>query len=156
MASYNKVLLMGNITRDIELRHTQTNMAVATIGLAVNRRFKTADGQMKEEVCFVDCDAWGKTAENMAKFFSKGRPVFIEGRLRLDQWEKDGAKHSKLKVVIEGFEFVDSKPGSGAEGASARPVVRTVGNGAPAAAPSGGDGGGEPAYEPIQEKDIPF
>jgi single-strand DNA-binding protein len=156
MASYNKVILMGNLTRDIELRYTQSNQAVATIGLAVNRQFRTADGQMKEEVCFVDCDAWGKTAETMSKYLSKGRPVFIEGRLRLDQWQdKEGQKHSRLKVVIENFKFIDSKPGGAGDGPSPRPVVRTAGNGAPApaAAPTPADG---PAYEPIQEEDIPF
>lgn len=156
MASYNKVLLMGNLTRDIELRFTQSNMAVANVGLAVSRKFKAADGSLKEETCFVDCDAWGKTAETMSKYLTKGRPVFVEGRLRLDQWtDKEGQKHSKLKVVIEEFRFVDSKPGGGGpgaegEGSSApRPVVR---NAAPAAAASTA----APTYEPIQEEDIPF
>src|SRR5690606_12075777 len=113
MPNYNKVLLMGNLTRDVELKYTPSNMAVANIGLAINRRYKGKDGELKEETTFVDCEAWGYTAENMAKFFSKGRPIFIEGRLKLDTWQdKDGSNRSKLKVVIEAFEFVDSKSGS--------------------------------------------
>src|SRR5947207_10412348 len=110
MGSYNKVLLMGNITRDIEIRHTpQTNMAIAKIGLAVNRKWRDAtSGELKEEVTFVDCDAFGKTAENIAKFFSKGKPIFIEGRLRLDTWQDktDGTNRSKLKVVVDTFQFI--------------------------------------------------
>src|SRR5437762_1626193 len=96
--SYNKVILMGNITRDIELKYTPSNQAVAKIGLAVNRKYKTADGQLKEDVTFVDCEAWGKTAESMNQYLSKGKPVFIEGRLRLDTWKdkQDGSNRSKL------------------------------------------------------------
>lgn len=109
MPSYNKVLLMGHITRDIELKFTPSNMAVAQIGLAVNHKYKTKDGAQKEEVTFVDCEAWGKTAEVMQQYLSKGKPVFIEGRLKLDQWQdKDGGNRSKLKVTIENFQFVES------------------------------------------------
>lgn len=148
--SLNKVLLMGNITRDIELKHTSTNQAVATIGLALNRRWRTPEGELREETTFVDCDAWGKTAENMKQFFAKGRPVLIEGRLKLDTWQdkESGANRSKLKVVIENFHFVDSKPGgSGDEnggGGGAR---------APRQAEQPASG---PAHEPIEEADIPF
>ncbi len=84
MASYNKVLLMGNLTRDVELKQTAGNQSVAEIGLAVNRRFKDRDGNDREETTFVDCEAWGRTAEVMAQYLAKGRPVFIEGRLKLD------------------------------------------------------------------------
>jgi single-strand DNA-binding protein len=110
MASYNKVLLMGNLTRDIELKYTPSNMAVAEIGLAVNHRFKTKEGEAKEEVTFVDCEAWGRTAEVMKQYLVKGRPVFVEGRLKLDQWKdkQDGSNRSKLRVVIENFQFIDS------------------------------------------------
>lgn len=163
MPNYNKVLLMGNITRDIELRHLPSGQAIATIGLAVNRRWRDqTSNEMKEEVTYVDCDAWGKTAENIAKFFSKGRPIFIEGRLRLDQWKDktDGTNRSKLKVVVEAFDFVDSKPGGGGGGGggdegSPRPTVRTVGpaNRAPA---NSGASQQQPAYEEIQSDDIPF
>jgi len=115
--SYNKVLLMGNLTRDVELRHRAANQAVANIGLAVNRRFRTQSGENREETTFVDCEAWGRTAEVMSQYLSKGRPVFIEGRLKLDQWEgKDGGKQSKLRVVVETFQFVDSGGGGGGSG----------------------------------------
>ena len=105
MGSFNRVVLMGNLTRDIELKHLQNDNAVASFGIAVNRKYKD-----KEETTFVDCTAWGKTAETMAKYLSKGKPVFVEGRLTLDQWEdKDGGKRSKLKVTVENFQFIDSK-----------------------------------------------
>jgi single-strand DNA-binding protein len=117
--NYNKVMLMGNLTRDVEMRHTSGNNAVAQIGLAVNRRYTTGDGEKREETTFVDCEAWGKTAETMAKYLAKGRPVFIEGRLKLDQWEKDGQKFSKLRVVIENFQFIGGKPEADAPRASA-------------------------------------
>ena len=108
---------MGNLTRDVELKSTASNQSVAQIGLAVNRRWRTPEGEDREEVTFVDCEAWGRTAETLAKYLSKGRPVFIEGRLKLDQWEdKEGGKRSKLKIVVEGFQFIDSKPGAGGGG----------------------------------------
>ncbi len=103
---------MGNLTRDPELKQTPSNQPVAQIGIAMNRKFKDRDGNMREEVTFVDCEAWGRTAEVMAQYLSKGRPVFVEGRLKLDQWQdKEGNNRSKLKVVIENFQFVDSKGG---------------------------------------------
>jgi single-strand DNA-binding protein len=109
--SFNKVLLMGNLTRDVELKHTSTNMAVGNFGLAVSRKFRSGDGEVREETTFVDCEAWGKTAETLSKYLHKGRPVFIEGRLKLDTWEDktDGSKRSKMRVVVENFQFVDSK-----------------------------------------------
>lgn len=110
MASYNKVILMGNLTRDPELKRTTTDMAVAQIGVAVNRKFKDRDGNLKEETTFVDCEAWGRTAETMAKYLTKGKPIFVEGRLKLDQWQdKEGNNRSKLKMVIENFQFIDSR-----------------------------------------------
>ena len=102
---------MGNLTRDPELKQTPNNQSVAQIGIALNRKYKDRDGNMQEEdTTFVDCEAWGRTAEVMAQYLSKGRPVFVEGRLKLDQWQdKDGNNRSKLKVVIENFQFIDSK-----------------------------------------------
>ncbi|MGE3107826.1 MAG: single-stranded DNA-binding protein [Phycisphaerales bacterium] len=164
MANYNKVLLMGNLTRDIELKYTQGNQAVASFGIAVNRRFKAADGQMREEVTFVDCDAWGRTAETMQKYLAKGRPVFIEGRLRLDTWKdkNDGSNRSKLKVVVENFQFVDSK-GGGAGGGAPSGYADDAGTGGgsvtrPMSRPAAGAAqpAADPGYEPIQEDDIPF
>jgi single-strand DNA-binding protein len=154
----NRVFLMGNLTRDVELRHTTGNQAVAKIGLAVNRRYTAGDGEKREEVTFVDCEAWGKTAETMSKYLAKGRPVFIEGRLKLDQWEKDGQKHSKLKVVVENFQFVDSR-GSGGEGEGGG------GGGSYSRGSSGAPRQGQPAPQdpqewggkgPMEEEDIPF
>jgi single-strand DNA-binding protein len=104
----NRVTLLGNLTRDVELR-TAGSTAVGGFGIAINRKWKDAQGQAKEEVTFVDCEAWGKTAENIAKYFAKGRQILVEGRLKLDQWEKDGQKHSKLKVVVDTFHFTGNK-----------------------------------------------
>jgi len=118
MASFNKVMLMGNLTRDVELRQTPNgNQSVANFGIACNRKFKTQSGEEREEVTFVDCEAWGRTGEVMKEYLSKGRPVFIEGRLKLDSWEdKEGKKQSKLRVVVENFQFIDSKSGGGSGG----------------------------------------
>ncbi len=160
MPSYNKVLLMGNLTRDIELRHTSANTAVANIGLAVNRRFKGQDGQQRDETTFVDCEAWGRTAEVMSQYLSKGRPVFIEGRLRLDQWQdQQGNNRSKLMVVVENFQFIDSR----ADAPNAR-SVQTDSQRAPDAAhrdeapgaPSVHTRSTQPEAASIEEDDIPF
>ena len=103
---------MGHLTRDPELKRTNSDMSVAQIGIAINRKYKNKDGELKEEVTFVNCEAWGKTAEAMTKYLSKGKPVMIEGRLKLDQWQDDnGNNRSKLKVVVENFQFLDSKDG---------------------------------------------
>ena len=102
MASYNRVILMGNLTRDVELRYLPSGMAVTDIGLAVNERRKNANGEWIEEVTFVDVTVWGRTAEVMSEYLSKGSPVFIEGRLKFDTWEgQDGQKRSKLKVTCD-------------------------------------------------------
>jgi len=115
MPNYNKVFLMGNLTRDVQLKQTpNNNTSVAELGIAVNRNWTSGNGEKKEETTFVDCEAWGRQAETMAKYLSKGRPVFIEGRLKLDQWEdKDGNKRSKMRVVVENFQFIDSRGSSG-------------------------------------------
>lgn len=151
--SFNKVFLMGNLTRDVELRHTSGNSAVANLGLAVNRRYRTQSGENREEVTFVDCEAWGRTAEVMSQYLSKGRPVFIEGRLKLDQWEgRDGSKQSKLRVVIENFQFIDSGQGGGGGGGN-----RGGGGGSYANAGGGGGGGySQGGGAPIDADDIPF
>ncbi|HVP72102.1 MAG TPA: single-stranded DNA-binding protein [Phycisphaerales bacterium] len=167
MPNYNKVLLMGNLTRDVELKYTPGNMAVANLGIAVNRRYKGNDGEMKEETTFVDCEAWAQTAENLSKWFSKGRPIFLEGRLKLDQWQdKDGGNRSKLKVVVENFQFVDSK--SGAQGGAGGSTGGNAGGEyvetpQRRAAPAGAGASKSPAntytgptHEPLGEDDIPF
>lgn len=110
MANFNKVILAGNLTRDPELRYTPKGTAIARIGLAINRKWKSETGEMKEEVTFVDVDAFGKQAETIGQYLKKGRPILIEGRLRYDTWEdkQSGQKKSKLGVVLESFQFMDS------------------------------------------------
>jgi single-strand DNA-binding protein len=158
MASFNKVILMGNLTRDPELRYTPKGTAVAKIGLAVNRVYTTDSGEKKEEVSFVDVEAWGRQAEVIGQYMKKGRPLLVEGRLRLDTWEDKNThqKQSKLKVVLEGFTFVDAKggdsAGAGAGVPSEAPRPRPA---APSAAPA-------PAAEPPESEpppsddDVPF
>ncbi len=159
--NYNKVLLLGNLTRDVELRYLpNTNTPVAKVGLAVNRRFKTANGEQREETTFVDCEAMGRTAEVMSQYLQKGRPVFIEGRLRLDQWEdrQSGQKRSKLLVFIESFQFVDSGgSGPGGGGGSGGGGAGSSSGSAPArrGAYAGGSSHND-AHEPIDDDDIPF
>lgn len=118
MANFNKVLLMGNLTRDPEVRYTPKGTAIATIGLAVNRVWTTESGEKKEEVTFVDVDVWGRQAETIGQYMAKGRPIFIEGRLKLDQWDdkESGQKRSKLKVVCESFQFIGAPKGAGGGG----------------------------------------
>lgn len=108
MASLNKVLLIGNLTRDPEIRYTSTGTAVTDLRLASNRRYKSATGEDKEEVVYVTVSVWGRQAETSGEYLSKGSPVLIEGRLRLDEWEKDGQKMSKLGVVAERVQFLSA------------------------------------------------
>jgi single-strand DNA-binding protein len=110
MANLNRVFLMGNLTRDPELRYIPSGSAVASFGLAVNRIYRSQDGERKEEVCFVDIVTWGKTAENCANYLTKGRPVFIEGRLQFRSWETDdGQRRSKLEVVAYNVQFLGGR-----------------------------------------------
>ena len=111
MSSFNKVILMGNLTRDPELRQTQSGTSVCRFSIAVNRSYNSQDGSLRDETCFVEIDCFGKSAENVAKYFSKGRPILVEGRLRQDSWEdkQTGQKRTKLMVVLERFEFVGSR-----------------------------------------------
>lgn len=161
MASYNKVLLMGNLTRDPEVRYTPKGTAIANVGVAVNRRWTTETGEQKEEVTFVDIEVWGRQAETVGQYLSKGKPIFVEGRLRLDSWEdkESGQKKSKLKVVCEHFQFIGA-PGSRAEfkdqapadEVAARPAARSA-----RPAPTQ-DAGAEPEPAPATGEDdnIPF
>lgn len=157
MPSYNKVLLMGNLTRDPELRYLPSNTAVVNIGLAINRRWRNQQGEMQEETTFVDCEMFGRRAEVMNQYLRKGQPVFIEGRLRLDQWEdREGNKRSKLKVIADSFEFIDSRgegegrSGEGGGGGASRS------RGAARPAPAGAGGPPPDAHPPMDEDDIPF
>jgi single-strand DNA-binding protein len=165
MANLNRVLLIGNLTRDPELRVTPKGTAICQFGLAISRSFKDESGQTREEATFVDIEAWGKQGELIAKYCTKGRPLFVEGRLRFDQWEDKTTqqKRSKLKVVLENFQFLGGRDGAAPGGASAagpgedepsyEPAPRS-----PAPAPRA-PGGGRPAPAPqhdINDEDVPF
>ena len=121
MASFNKVILMGNLTRDPEIRYTPSGTAIAKLGLAVNRVWRDTEGQQKEETTFVDVDAFGKQAETLGQYMQKGRPILIEGRLKLDQWEdkNTGQNRSRLGVVLERFTFIGSGAGQTDSGGAA-------------------------------------
>jgi single-strand DNA-binding protein len=159
MANFNKVILAGNLTRDPEMRYTPKGTAVAKIGLAINRTWKTETGETKEEVTFVDVDAFGRTAEVIAQYLKKGRPILIEGRLRYDTWDdkQTGQKRSKLGVVLDNFQFMDSgraDAGAAPEAPRARPAATPA-----AAAPAAPADAAAPAEaEPAQpeEDDVPF
>ena len=143
MANFNKVILAGNLTRDPELRYTPKGLAIAKLGMAINRTWKNEAGETKEEVTFVDVDAFGRSAEVIAQYLKKGRPILIEGRLRLDTWDDKATnqKKSKLGVVLDSFQFLDSGRG-GAPGTAGGP---------------GGGGGGEPqgVAEPPRARPAP-
>lgn len=115
MSSFNKVILMGNLTRDPEVRHSQGGMAIVKFGLAVNRRFQDGDGNWKDEPTFVDITMFGKRGEAFMRFHTKGKQAFVEGTLRLDNWadKESGQKRSKLYVVADNWEFVGSGGGGG-------------------------------------------
>ena len=149
MASFNKVILAGNLTRDPELRYTPAGKAIAKFGLAVNRSWTSETGEKKEEVTFVDIDSFGRQAEVISQYFKKGRPILVEGRLRLDQWDdkQTGQKRSRLGVVLENFSFLES----GTRG--------EAGTGAPAPAsrarPAATEPAGEEAGPAAPEDDVP-
>ncbi len=150
MASLNKVFLIGNLTRDPELRYTPQGTAVASFGLASNRRWKSSDGQDKEETLFVDVTAFGRQAEIISEYMSKGRPIFVEGRLKLDQWQdkESGAKRSKLTVTVESFQFLGAGPGAGGESGEGRRQPR--------AKPEARQESSEEAGAAPADNDIPF
>jgi single-strand DNA-binding protein len=137
MASFNRVILLGNVTRDPELRYIANGTAVTDIGLAVNDRRKTPSGEWVEETTFVDVTLWGRTAEIAGEYVTKGSPLMIEGRLKLDTWEKEGKKNSKLRVVGEKMQLLGSRSG-GEGGRSAKPRV-AAGRGGSQDGSMGGD-----------------
>lgn len=154
MASFNRVILMGNITRDIELKYLQSGMAVTELGLAVNDRRKTQSGEWVEETTFVDVTLWGRTAEIASEYLSKGSPVFIEGRLKLDTWETDGQKRSKLRVVGERMQLIGSRGDRGGGGGGGGHNESEYSERATANVGPGGNRSDD-ASEPPQD-DIPF
>ncbi len=125
MASYNRVILMGNLTRDVVLRYTPAGTPVTEVGLAVNDRRKGQNGEWIDETTFVDVTFWGRTAEVAAEYLSKGSPVFIEGRLKLDTWEKEGQKNYKLRVVCDRMQLIGAKgEGGGAPRSAGNNSIR--------------------------------
>lgn len=122
MASFNKVILIGNLTRDPELRVTPKGTAICQFGLAVNRKFKDGSGSLREEVTFVDIEAWDRSGETISKYCNRGSPLMVEGRLKLDTWEdknNPGQKRSKMKVVLENFQLLSGRDGGGGGGGGA-------------------------------------
>lgn len=112
---FNKVTLLGNLTRDPELKTTSGGRSVCSFSLAVNRTWRNADGEQQEAVDFIDCVAWGKAGEIINQYMQKGRPLLVAGRLQQDTWEQDGNKRSKIEVVVEDFNFIDAGGGAGAD-----------------------------------------
>jgi single-strand DNA-binding protein len=140
MANFNKVLLMGRLTRDPQLSYTPNQTAVVDFGLAANRTWKGQDGSQREETCFVDCRMFGRRAEVVNKYCKKGNPLFVEGRLTFDSWEaQDGSKRSKLRVTVENFEFIGGGGGNG-----------------PGQFEPGGSGDDSQAPQQVSDDDIPF
>ena len=160
-ASLNHVLLMGNLTRDPEVKYTPKGTAVCDLGLAINDSYKAQDGTIKETVTYVDVEVWGRTAENCKQYLTKGRPVFVEGQLRLDQWEQEGQKRSKMKVRADRVQFLGGgSPGGGQGGGGSRPAgnysggeQRSATSSGKTAAPSVSEDAPPP---PRDEDDIPF
>lgn len=109
MASYNRVILLGNLVRDIELRYTNSRMAICENAVAVNERRKNAAGEWVDETSFIDVTFFGRTAEVVSEYLSKGSPIFIEGRMKQDRWEKDGQKRSKLYVIVDRMQLIGAK-----------------------------------------------
>jgi single-strand DNA-binding protein len=163
MASFNRVMLLGNLTRDPQMRYLPSQMAVTDFGLACNRKFKTASGEQREEVLFVDCSAFGRTAEVINQYCTKGKPIFIEGRLKYETWEdkNGGGKRHKLSVVVETMQLLGGRDGPAPAGADADssggpedgppPPARP----APRGAGGGGGGGGAPRPAPQNPPQTP-
>ncbi len=155
MASLNKVLLMGNLTRDPEVRHTPKGTAVGDLAMAINMTYKAQDGTEKEEVCYVDVVVWGRQAETCRDYLSKGAPVFVEGRLQLDQWEgPEGEKKSRMRVRADRVQFL-SRGGGGAGGGRGPRSEAAGGGGASAPAEGGAEKPAGPGRD-IPEDDVPF
>ena len=164
MANYNRVILVGRLTRDVELKCTPSGTPVTDLGLAVSERRKTANGEWVDEPLFIDVTLWGRTAEVASEYLSKGSPVLIEGRLKLHQWEADGQKRSKIRVVGERMQMLGTRGTS--NGASGGSTARPMSQAAPAQAAFGEPAATQMGAEPTPstppqaggppEDDIPF
>lgn len=146
MPNVNMVIIAGNLTKDVEVKYTNSSTAIATFSVAVNERWKDKDGQTKEKAHFIDCDAWGKTGENIGKYFKRGDPIMVVGKLNFQQWEKDGQKRSKLTVTVDRFEFVGGSKDRAADEKPGLEKLATAGKGASPV----------PVGNAIQDADIPF
>ena len=175
MPNLNRVMLMGNMTRDPELRYLPSNTAVVNFGIAVNRQWRSQEGEQREETTFVECTAFGRTGEVINQYLKKGRPIYVEGRLRLEQWQdkQTGGNRSKLSVVADNFQFLDTRASAGdsADYGSPKPTYDS-GRGpapspdksplpgtpdSPAAAPSATVAPpNAETHQPVDESDIPF
>lgn len=166
MANLNKVMIIGNVTRDPEIKYTPKGSAVVDIGIAVNRTFTPEGGERREETTYIDVTLWGRTAETAAEYCKKGRSVYVEGRLQLDSWEDktSGQKRSKLRVVGENYQLLDRRPGgaAGAGGNSGGGDEEYSERPQPSSRPESSGGGGFSSgrstapQAPIEEDDIPF
>lgn len=140
MANFNKVILLGNLTRDPQLSYLPSQTPVVEFGLAVNRKWTGQDGQQRDETCFVDCKSFGKPAETINKYCKKGRPLLVEGRLTYESWTgQDGAKKSRLRVMVESFQFISSGAPGGQGGGSGSESQIPANDGAADQGQSGGD-----------------
>jgi single-strand DNA-binding protein len=156
MANFNKVLLMGNLTRDPQLSYLPSQTPVVDFGIAVNRKWTSKEGESKEEVCFIDCRAFSRLAENINKYMRKGRPIFVEGRLVYDTWTaQDGSKRSKHRVHVDNFQFIGAPAGAGAPGADSAgaPQSEQAADNQPAPEDGGPQGQGKTKNS---DDDIPF
>ena len=170
MPSFNRVILAGNITRDPMLKQLPNGTSVCEFGIALNRKFKTANGEEREEVCFVDCSAFGKTSEVINQYMAKGKPIMLEGRLKYDSWEdkSGGGKRSKLSVIVDQFQFIGGKDNDGDDQPRQQSPAPTVGkhgmhpNNRPSRPGRGPDGPARVENPPwdnepqFKEDDIPF
>lgn len=159
MLGYNRIMLMGHVTRDPELRQLPGNADVPTslaeFGLAANRRYRTAGGDDREETLFIECTVFGKSADTIARYVKKGRPLFVEGRLRYETWEDaQGAKRSKISVVVENFQFLGTRDDASAD----RPAENRAGDGRPGENRAGWKQRSESRKRPVKvaQADIPF
>ena len=155
MGNVNKVFLMGNLTREPELRSTPNGASVCEFGMATNRTYKTKDGQQHDDTCFVDVTMWGRRGEVVAEYFHKGDPIFVEGRLKLDQWEKDGQKRSKLTVTLDDFQFVGGRAASEKDSR----LTNNVGDSTNNAGDSSANREPSPRFPddaPVKDNEVPF
>lgn len=154
---FNKVILMGNLTRDPELRSTPSGQSVAGFSLAVNRSWKNANGETQEAVDYIDCNAWGKAGEIISQYMTKGSAILVSGRLQQRSWEQDGQKRSKVEVIVEDFNFVGGgNDGGGSRQSSPEPSNSSSSSNPPAGGKKDKSEVEDVDNEPINLDDIPF